>query len=414
MKKVFVKPTAQNHACMSFGMARKGGMKSKYLFVLGTMALSVGFSACSSDDEKEIPEGTAEVTINDNNLDVSSANIGNWTLYAQAVANLLAKDAGDLRQAWLEDYKGEGAFAETFKAHSKAPYTSAVSCLEQVVDGCIDIASEVGTAKIGEPRDLWEKGHYTEAVYAVESWYSFHSIDDYANNIQSIRNAFNGTRNNTEAANSIASYLKKNNPNVYSEAKARIDAAYNAIKTGMTAPFRSHIGNPTVVAAMNACAQLVDVLENQVKTAVNAAKNDAELQPIVEAYVENVVKPTYEDLAQKTVALRQAVSTLRTQPTTAHFEAAAKAWMAARTPWETSEAFLFGPVADLGLDPNMDSWPLDVDAIKEVMSSGKIEDLIKWEGEYDEDNEDIEAVQNVRGFHTLEFLLFKNGRPRSY
>ena len=43
---------------------------------------------------------------------------------------------------------------------------------------------------------------------------------------------------------------------------------------------------------------------------------------------------------------------------------------------------------------------VDVDAIKGVMESGKIEELIKWEGEYDEDNEDIEAVQNVRGFHT--------------
>ena len=62
----------------------------------------------------------------------------------------------------------------------------------------------------------------------------------------------------------------------------------------------------------------------------------------------------------------------------------------------------------------MDSWPLDVDAIKGVMESGKIEELIKWEGEYDEENEDIEAVQNVRGFHTLEFLLFKDGKARSY
>ena len=44
------------------------------------------------------------------------------------------------------------------------------------------------------------------------------------------------------------------------------------------------------------------------------------------------------------------------------FKAAALLWITAREPWETSEAFLFGPVADKGLDPNMDSWPLDVDA----------------------------------------------------
>ena len=45
----------------------------------------------------------------------------------------------------------------------------------------------------------------------------------------------------------------------------------------MTAPFRSHIGNPTVLAAMDACAELVDVLENKVKSAINATKSDAEL-----------------------------------------------------------------------------------------------------------------------------------------
>jgi hypothetical protein len=62
----------------------------------------------------------------------------------------------------------------------------------------------------------------------------------------------------------------------------------------------------------------------------------------------------------------------------------------------------------------MDSWPLDVDAIEEVMKSGRIESLIKWEGDYDEEDAKIEAVQNVRGFHTLEFLLFRNGKARTY
>ena len=384
----------------------------KYLFMAALAALSLGFTACSDDDDKTVPEGTSEVNINDNNLDVTAENVDTWTLYASAVAQLLAKDASDLNEAWTVDYNGE-PFAVTFKNHNEKPYLSAVNCLEQIVDGCIDIASEVGTAKIGEPRDLWVAGKYTEAVYAVESWYSFHSIDDYANNIQSIRNAFNGTRNNTEDGNSIAALAKKTNTAVYDDVKAKINAAYNAIKTGMTAPFRDHIGNATVLAAQEACAQLVDALENELKPLVTAAEGD-DLDAIVLTYVENVVEPTYSDLVAKTAALKTAVDALRANPSTAAFENAAKAWMAAREPWETSEAFLFGPVADLGLDPNMDSWPLDVDAIKEVMNSGKIEDLIKWEGEYDEENEDIEAVQNVRGFHTLEFLLFKSGKPRTY
>ena len=94
------------------------------------------------------------------------------------------------------------------------------------------------------------------------------------------------------------------------------------------------------------------------------------------------------------------------------FKAAALLWITAREPWETSEAFLFGPVADKGLDPNMDSWPLDVDALKNTLASGKFDNLT-WEGEFDENDETIAAVQNVRGFHTLEFLLFYNGTPRT-
>lgn len=383
----------------------------KNFFAMGLLALSLGFTACDNEDEKEFPEGTSEVSIDEQDIEVTSANINTWTQYAVAVANLLAKDASDLNSAWSEAYKGGEAYAQTFKSFG-GEYKSASACVQQIVDGCIDIAGEVGTSKIGEPRDLWEHAKYTEAVYAVESWYSWHSIDDYSNNIQSIRNAFNGTRNNTEATHSLASFVKAKDAALYGTVKGRIDAAYNAIKS-MAAPFRSHIGNASVTVAQQACADLVEVLEKDL-TAFISNHSDDELGLIVENYVDQVVLPTYADLESKTANLKDAVVALRNNPSSSTFKRAANLWIDAREPWETSEAFLFGPVADLGLDPNMDSWPLDVDAIKGVMESGKIEELIKWEGEYDEDSEDIEAVQNVRGFHTLEFLLFKDGKARTY
>ena len=388
----------------------------KNVFLISLLTLSLSFAACNKDENnnssKSIPEGTSEVEINENNVDVTEQNINTWTQYATAVANLLAKDASDLNQAWSVSYNGGEAYAETFKNFG-GEYQSAAACVQQIVDGCIDIAGEVGTAKIGEPRDLWEAGKYTEAVYAVESWYSWHSIDDYSNNIISIRNAFNGTRNNQEATHSLANFTKSKNATLYASVKGKIEAAYNSIK-GMNAPFRSHIGSPSVLIAQEACAALVDVLEKDLTSFVSQNANDDEMDEIVHTYVDQVVLPTYTDLVSKTAALRQAIVALSNNPSSNAFKNAANLWIEAREPWETSEAFLFGPVADLGLDPNMDSWPLDVDAIKGVMESGKIEELIKWEGEYDEDNEDIEAVQNVRGFHTLEFLLFKDGKARTY
>lgn len=389
----------------------------KNVFMISLLAMGLGFAACSNDNNNEeekpgIPEGTADVTINENNIDVTPENINTWTQYATAVANLLAKDASDLNKAWSVSYNGGEPYAQTFKTFG-GEYQSASACVQQIVDGCIDIAGEVGTAKIGEPRDLWEAGKYTEAVYAVESWYSWHSIDDYSNNIVSIRNAFNGTRNNQEAVHSLAAFTKSLNATLYASVKGKIEAAYNSIK-GMAAPFRSHIGSPSVLVAQEACAALVNVLEKDLTSFISQHADDDEMEEIVSTYVDQVVLPTYADLVTKTAALRQAIVVLSNQPSSANFKKAADLWIEAREPWETSEAFLFGPVADLGLDPNMDSWPLDVDAIKGVMESGNIEELIKWEGDYDEDNEDIEAVQNVRGFHTLEFLLFKDGKARTY
>ena len=386
---------------------------NKKVMIGAMMALGVSFTSCSSDDavSNEIPEGTANVSINEDDTKVTASNITNWTQYAVQVANLLTKDATTLKDAWLVDYKNEGPYAEQFMNPEGSEFKSYSGCVQQIIEGCADIANEVGTAKIGEPRDLWEAKNYTEAVYAVESWYSYHSIDDYSNNILSIRNAFNGTCDGKEAANSIAAYLKKNNSALYEQTKSEINAAYNAIK-GMAAPFRSHIGNSSVTKAQEACAALESTLTNKVKP-VLVDGTEADLKPIIVDYVNNVVKPTYELLVTRNVALNNAVRALANNPSTSTFAAAANAWMEAREPWEMSEAFLFGPVADLGLDPNMDSWPLDAAALRNILNNGKFEDL-EWEGEFDEEDETIGAAQNVRGFHTLEFLLFYMGQPRTF
>lgn len=392
-------------------------MKKKFL-VMSLLAL--GFTAVSCGDGNNnvpepdpitMPEGTKDVNIDEDDTEVTAQNITNWTQYAVQVANLLTKDATTLKNAWLVEYKGASAYAQQFKNPGDGlAYNSYANCIQEILEGCADIANEVGTAKIGEPRDLWENGHYTDAVYAVESWFSYHSIDDYSNNIVSIRNAFNGTRDGSEATNSIAHYLKNKNLDLYNQTRTNINTAFNSIRS-MAAPFRSHIGNNSVIAAQSACAALERTLSNDVKPVMMAA-DESDLQPIIIQYVDNVVVPTYEDLVKKNVELNSAVRNLATNPSNEAFELAAQAWLEAREPWETSEAFLFGPVADLGLDPNMDSWPLDADALKNILSNGKFEAL-DWSGEFDENDETISAAQNVRGFHTLEFLLFKNGQPRT-
>ena len=397
--------------------------KNVFLVALLAMGLTT-FTACDEENnEKTIPEGIADVNFEEDQTAVTDANLTNWVQYSVQVANLLTKDASDLKNAWTDSYNGGDAYSEQFKNPGTGKtFASYSNCVQQIIEGCADIANEVGTAKIGEPRDLWEKGSYKDAVYAVESWYSFHSIDDYTNNILSIRNAVYGTRNGEQAAQSVASYLKANNVSLYNSLVTKINTAVNAIQ-GIKSPLRSYLGSNTVLAAQDACSALEKVLTNDLKPVMMAASEE-DLKPIIINYTDNVVLPTYADLLADNTALNTAIRTLANTAgeyqagtkTVADvnqaFKTAAAQWITAREPWETSEAFLFGPVADKGLDPNMDSWPLDVDALKNTLASGKFDNLT-WEGEFDENDETIAAVQNVRGFHTLEFLLFYNGTPRT-
>ena len=165
--------------------------------------------------------------------------------------------------------------------------------------------------------------------------------------------------------------------------------------------------------AVTACSSSDDKKNDDPQpTPPEVAIQDAEYDAIINQYVDNVVLPTYNDLKAKNSALYQAVVDFGDAPSDAKFQAICDAWLVARGPWESSEAFLFGPVADNGLDPNMDSWPLDQEAIVKLLESQQWNDM-EWTGDYDEDDDAIAAAQNVRGFHTLEFLAFRDGKART-
>lgn len=378
---------------------------NKSILTLAALALSACVTLISCDKNND-PAPDDEIA--GANIDYNEANAKSWGNYMIQVGALLKQDAADLYDSWTVSYEGGAPFATQFKQHTGGDYTSALSCIEQIVDGCSDIANEVGTAKIGDPLNLYLDGKKQLALYAVESWYSWHSRDDYTNNIRSIRNAFNGSRDNTVNSASISSLLAEINPTLQNYLNEAIANAENAIQS-IPQPFRNNINSAESRKAMEACADLEELLSINLKAELNKLnENDTRLQAIVDNYVDNVVLPTYLELKQRNEVLYQACLTFNSSSSDANFAAACNAWLEAREPWETSEAFLFGPVDALGLDPNMDSWPLDQESIINILNSGNFD--IDWT---DADSDDtIEAKQGVRGFHTLEFLLFKDGNPR--
>ena len=381
-------------------------MKKIYLFAISLFAGVLVLTSCKDDNEKN-PGGQTGTDLYD--IDYSSANAQNWGEYMLRVSALLKNDAQTLYDDWVTSYNGGAPFSTIFKTHNTSAYPSAFSCIEQILDGCADIANEVGDAKIKDPYDYYVSGDVTKALYAVESWYSWHSREDYSNNIISIRNAYYGTRDGSVSPNSISALISANDAARDAEIVAAITGAYNKI-LAIPQPFRNHIVCAESEQAMEACLALEVKLDNLKSYIRTNLSQDPKLDAIITTYVDNVVIPTYADLKDRTAALYNACAAFKAAPGNQAFEECADKWMLARTPWEKSEAFLFGPVDSEGLDPNMDSWPLDQVAIVNILTSGDFSDM-DWSA--GDSEAEITAAQNVRGFHTLEFLIFKNGNPRS-
>lgn len=129
---------------------------------------------------------------------------------------------------------------------------------------------------------------------------------------------------------------------------------------------------------------------------------------VLAAFADNTVLPTYAKMSDAAVKLDKLVSSMKANPTDEKIAEAAELWKQVRQEWELSEAYLFGPAAFANLDPKLDSWPLDqaqLDKILKLADAGSL-------------NVDAAYVRNylgaaLRGFHAVEYLLFRDGKPRS-
>lgn len=142
----------------------------------------------------------------------------------------------------------------------------------------------------------------------------------------------------------------------------------------------------------------------------NAAQHDAQFEGIAKAFLNNTVYPTYSALASATEELVNDLQTLRTSKTQANLDKACSTFLKARAEWERSEAFLFGPAGDFGIDPHIDSWPLDEDAFNTGI---KNTDLLNALNAEDGDEQAAANLGNtLLGFHCVEFVLFADGKAK--
>lgn len=136
--------------------------------------------------------------------------------------------------------------------------------------------------------------------------------------------------------------------------------------------------------------------------------NQAILEAAIPQYVNNTVIVTYKSLADGTIDLYEALVALKADRTNENVKKATDAWITTRNYWELSEAFLFGAASDFGIDPHIDTWPLDRAALssllknQDFLNSMDSDDGPTWAGE--------KLGPSLLGFHGIEYILFENGQ----
>ncbi len=199
--------------------------------------------------------------------------------YAAAVAKDLALSCARLEAAWAgmdevgerkaelieeAEMEPEDNFGEQMLLCGQAGsvWKSVTAGSEQIIEGCKDIIDEVGNSKIGKP--------YTgEDVNYIESPHSWNSIEDFYDNIVSIRNAYFGALGATSAQTySVSAYLAGVDKAADEGVKSAIATCLEKI-SAMPKPFVKNYSDAKVKEAIDACDDLNDALETARQALVN-------------------------------------------------------------------------------------------------------------------------------------------------
>jgi putative iron-regulated protein len=125
---------------------------------------------------------------------------------------------------------------------------------------------------------------------------------------------------------------------------------------------------------------------------------------VLNDFTKHIAESNLSDLSAKASLLNDAITAFVSNPSASSFQEIRRNWYETRVSWEQSEAFLFGPVATMELDPAIDSWPVnfvDIDSVvngSDVFTESFIDSL----------------DPTLKGFHPIEYLAFGESGQREY
>lgn len=210
-------------------------------------------------------------TYNQNNMDFTKFSGEYEMIFAEAVAGDLRNSIYRLEVCWNEKApqahvdvlealewntkmsNSDQSYGQNMKNAGQAGslYKSVKAACSAVISGdggAVGIADEVGLTKIANP--------YTGSdIYYIESPYSYNSLTDFRDNIQSIANVWYGGVEENRGSVSFDAYFKKYAPATGKKVEDAITAAQAAIKA-IPAPFVKNYTNPQCKVAIDACKAL--------------------------------------------------------------------------------------------------------------------------------------------------------------
>ena len=137
---------------------------------------------------------------------------------------------------------------------------------------------------------------------------------------------------------------------------------------------------------------------------------EAALEKVAAPYVNNTVVATYRSMADAGLVLLDQCEQIlekvsKGEDYAALMKDADASWRLMRKHWEQSEAFLYGPASAHSIDPHLDSWPLDFNAMNALLhDEAQMAQIEEEGGAYVGDK----LGYALKGFHACEYLLFES------
>ncbi len=184
--------------------------------------------------------------------------------YLDAVAEDLKTIATTLSASWTDGVGGNVAYATTFATAGEpgnTAFPSLGSAGQTIVNSMMAICDEVANGKIQDPFAAQDPN-------LVESQFSFNSLKDFADNMRSVENGYNGARPGltAPAGTSLTERVAAVDPAVDAKIKADIAGAIAAIQK-IPEPFPTSLkveaNAATIKAAQDAISKLNQTLQDE-------------------------------------------------------------------------------------------------------------------------------------------------------